>query len=64
MSDIVEIAKDLYWIGEKVSGLITKNSYLVKNGNEGILVDPGLYHKSIFVRARKKCPEIGIKAII
>ncbi len=64
MRNIVEIGKGIYWIGEKVSGFITKNSYLLKNGEEGVLIDPGLYHKSLMIRIRKKWPGLKLKWII
>ena len=64
MDEIVEIGKNIYWIGEKISGFISKNSYLVKHGNEGILVDPDLYHRSLMVRIRKNWPTLKLKLII
>ena len=64
MNDIFEIGQNTYWIGEKISGFITKNSYLVKHGNEGVLIDPGLYHKSLMVRIRKKWPDLILKWIV
>ena len=64
MNDIIELGKNIYWIGLKISGLVSKNSYFVKYENEGALIDPGLYHKSLLIRIKKNWPTLKLKFIV
>ena len=41
-SKVVEIAKDIYWVGaHNQEGPINCNPYLIIDGEEGVLIDPG-----------------------
>ncbi len=63
-NNVYEIKPGLFWIGETVAGLTIKNAYLLIEGNEGVLFDPGFFHRSIIGTIIEKWPDLKLKYII
>ncbi len=63
-NNVYEIKPGLFWIGESVAGLTIKNAYLLIEGDEGVLFDPGFFHRSIIGTIVRKWPNLKLKYIV
>lgn len=64
IGNFVEIKPGLYWVGETIAGLTIKNAYLLIEDGNGILFDPGFFHRSIIDRVNEKWPSLTLKYIV
>ncbi len=60
----IELFKNLYWVGESIAGFTIKNSYFLQNGNEGMLIDPGLFYDEIMERIKLLWPDIKLRYVV
>ncbi len=63
-NNIQEIEKGLYWIGETVAGVTIKNAFLLMENDEGILFDPGFFHRSIINTIARRWPDLRLNYIV
>ncbi len=60
----IELFKNFYWVGESIAGFTLKNSYLLIEGDSGILLDPGLFYDEIMEKIRKTWPQLKLRYVV
>jgi len=60
----IQLSRNLYWVGESVAGFTLKNSYLLVEGDEGVLLDPGLFYDEIVEKIKNEWKHLRLRYVI